>query len=231
MISAAIPGPIKADSVKPHSLLSETPAFALALGGLFLTVLSLGLSRRIHAAWVLTTLVTVHGILATALFGPRPHEFIAYLALFGVLLIARKSFYRRSSLLTKMLPRLWIVTSVLVLAIASFVALLVVSHQQGFAEASFLDLVFDPNLGVAGRPILVAGIFLALTVLYFSVASPARTRMQLADGEDFEKISQLLQNADFARPDNILAFTGDKSIFYGPDDRAAIAAYIVALGE
>ena len=122
-----------------------------------------------------------------------------------------------------MLPRLWIVASMLVLAIASFVALLIVSHKTGFADASFLDLVTDPDLGVAGRPILVAAVFLALIILYFGVASPARKRMQLADGEDFAKVSHLLHNSDFARPDNLLAFIGDKSIFYGPDERAAIS--------
>lgn len=223
LISAAVPGSIKTETATSHNLLSEAPAFALAIGGLFLTVLSLGLSRRIHAAWLLTMIVTLHGVFATSLFRPRPYEFIAYLALFGVLVIARKSFYRRSSLISKMLPRIWIVSSILVLAIASFVALLFVSHKSGFTDASFLDLVTDPNLGVAGRPILIAAILLALTVLYFAVASPARARVQLASSEDYSNVATLLQQSDFARPDNILAFTGDKSIFYGPDERAAIS--------
>ena len=223
LISAAVPGPIKPERIDTDSFLNEAPAFALAIGGLFLTVLSLGLTRRIRAAWLLTTLVTIHGILATAFFRPRLYELIAYLALFGVLMIARKSFYRRSSLMTKMLPRVWIVASILVLTLASFVALLIVSHKTGFADASFTDLVMDPDLGVAGRPILVAAVFLALTVLYFGVASPARMRMQLADSEDYARVSNLLQTSDFPRPDNILAFTGDKSIFYGPDGCAAIS--------
>ncbi|MEO1662920.1 MAG: phosphatidylglycerol lysyltransferase domain-containing protein [Pseudomonadota bacterium] len=126
-------------------------------------------------------------------------------------------------MLTKMLPRVWIIASVLVLAVASFVALLIVSHKTGFAEASFSDLVIDPDLGVAGRPVLIAAVFLALTILYFSVASPARARMQLANTEDYARISSLLEDSDFARPDNVLAFSGDKSMFYGPDGRAAIS--------
>ncbi|MEO0608644.1 MAG: phosphatidylglycerol lysyltransferase domain-containing protein, partial [Pseudomonadota bacterium] len=96
-------------------------------------------------------------------------------------------------------------------------------HRQQVGAASFMDLILDPDLGVAGRPILMAAVGFALTILYYGVASPVRQRAQLAGGDDFRNISQWLLASDQPRPDNILAYTGDKSIFYGPDGRAGLA--------
>ncbi|MEL7454291.1 MAG: phosphatidylglycerol lysyltransferase domain-containing protein, partial [Pseudomonadota bacterium] len=223
LISAAIPSGIVPPQKPLLRLLAEAPAITLSVGGLALMVLSLGLSRRMYTAWALTTIIAVHGVFATLFLRPRFFELVVYLALLAVLLIARKGFYRRSSLFTIIIPRLWILASLFILAVASFIALLWVSHQKGFVEANFVDLLIDPYLGVAGRPIAVAGIVLGLGVLYFGIASPIWTRPDVANPSDFQHIAQLLQESDQARPDNVLAYTGDKSIFYGPDRRAALA--------
>jgi len=146
-----------------------------------------------------------------------------YLILLAILIMARKSFFRRSSLLTVIIPRIWILASLCALAFASFFALLWVSHQKGFVEARFADLIFDPNLGIAGRPIAIAGVVLGLTLLYFGIASPARSKPKQADDADFGYVTSLLQGGDEVRPDNMLAYVGDKSIMYGPNRCAAIA--------
>ncbi|MEL6826898.1 MAG: phosphatidylglycerol lysyltransferase domain-containing protein [Pseudomonadota bacterium] len=223
LISSAFPhGNI--ESKKPIiRLLAEAPAVTLSIGGLIMMVLSLGLVRRLRAAWFLTLLATTHGIVATTLLRPRLFEFIVYAILLGLLLVTRKSFFRRSSLLTIIVPRLWIATMLLTLAIASFVALLWVSHQSGFVEASFFDLLIDPDLGAAGRPVVASMILLGVALFYFGVASPAWPRTRPADQEDFRLVSELLQRSDHPRPDNLLSYVGDKSIFYGPEKSAAMA--------
>ena len=223
LISAAIPnGHIEIH--KPiERLMSETPVLVLTIGGLALMFLSLGLARRLFVAWAITAFVALHGTIATLFFRPRATEFAMYLILLVILFMARKSFFRRSSLLTVIIPRIWVLATLCALAFASFFALLWVSHQNGFVEARFADLIFDPNLGVAGRPIAIAGIVLGLILLYFGIARPARSKPEQADDEDFGYVTSLLEGGDEARPDNMLAYVGDKSIFYGPERSAAIA--------
>ena len=223
LISAAIPND-HLERLKPiERLMAETPVIVLTIGGLALMFLSLGLTRRLFVAWAITVFVALYGTIATFFFRPRATELTMYIILLVILLIARKSFFRRSSLMTVIIPRIWVLSSLCVLAFASFFALLWVSHQQGFAEASFVDLIFDPNLGVAGRPIAIAGFILGLTILYFGIASPARSKPKQADDADFGYVTSLLQGGDQVRPDNILAYVGDKSIMYGPNRCAAIA--------
>lgn len=223
LISAAIPSEMVPEQKPALRMLSEAPAVTLSIGGLALMVLSLGLARRLKSAWALTTFVAAHGVVATTFLRPRLVELGVYLALLIVLLAARKSFFRRSSLFRIIVPRLWIVGTLFILAIASFAALLWVSHQSGFVEASFLDLLTDPELGMAGRPIAIAAIILGLAVFYFGIASPAWPRPDLAGDADFQTVADLLAQSDDARPDNLLAFVGDKSIHYGPDRSAAMA--------
>ncbi|MEL6829262.1 MAG: GNAT family N-acetyltransferase [Pseudomonadota bacterium] len=223
LISAVIPSPQIAPDKPLHRLLVETPGIALTIGGFAMMVLSLGLARRLQAAWALTMIFALHGVVATVVLRPRLVELGMYLSLLIVLLIARKSFFRRSSLLTIKIPQIWILASLCALALASFVALLWVSHQSGFVEARFVDLLIDPNLGIAGRPILVAGVCLGLIVFYFGVASPAHLKPLPANDQDFQHVTQLLHQGDDARPDNLLAYVGDKSIYFGPGRQAALA--------
>ncbi|MEO1304854.1 MAG: phosphatidylglycerol lysyltransferase domain-containing protein [Pseudomonadota bacterium] len=223
LVSAAIPSQIVTDKKQVFRVLAEAPSVALSIGGLALMVLSLGLARRLKTAWALTLLVAAHGIFATALLRPRLVELCVYVALFAVLLITRKSFFRRSSLFRMIVPRMWVLGTLFILAIASFAALLWVSHQSGFVEASFLDLLIDPELGTAARPIIIAGIALGFILFYFGIASPAWAKPDLAGLSDFQKLRQLLDQSDQARPDNLLAFVGDKSVHYGPDGEAVLA--------
>ena len=106
LVSAAIPSQIVTDKKQVFRVLAEAPSVALSIGGLALMVLSLGLARRLKAAWALTLLVAAHGIFATALLRPRLVELCVYIALFAVLLITRKSFFRRSSLFRMIVPRM-----------------------------------------------------------------------------------------------------------------------------
>ena len=43
-----------------------------------------------------------------------------------------------------------------------------------------------------------------------------RARAKLADSTDFQQLAELLDISDQSRPENKLAFVGDKRLFYGP---------------
>ena len=220
LISAAIP------DMRPEKLpifLNGLSALTLTFGGLALMALSLGLVRKLKTAWALTLIACAHGAAITLIFKPRISEAVMYIALVILLLAARKSFYRRSSLSSLKFTRLWFMAALLVVAVAGFLALLWVSHQRGFVEASFTDLILDPDLGQAGRPIAFALLTLGLGAFFIIFASPARTRPALPDDADVHRLTALFKTADTPRPDNALAYAGDKTLFYGPDRKAAIA--------
>lgn len=223
LISAAIPSGIN-DEVPPLArLITEAPVLGLTIGSLAFMTLSLGLLRRLRTAWALSMLTALHGVIATVLFRPRPLESAMYLLLIVMLLAARKSFYRRSSLYRLRVSRIWFLFTLLAIAIAGFIALLWISHQNGFIEARFIDLVLDPVLGTAGRPIALALVLLGLVALYMVVARPYRPRPTVPSDADFERLSKIAETSDHPRPDNLLAFVGDKSLFYSPDRRSALA--------
>ncbi len=223
LVSAASPGNDLGRGTPLAYLVSEAPAVTLAFGGLVLMVLSVGLLRRIKAAWALAILVAAHGLAATIVFKSRLPEELMYAALLAALLFARKSFYRRSALNKIQLSWTWFLSAFLAVALAAFVALLWVSHQAGFVEASFFDLIIHPALGATGRPLVLVLVLLAVGAFFKFFATPDRHIPPAPADADLEKLANLLRESDAPRPDNLLAFAGDKSISFGPDQQAAIA--------
>ncbi len=223
LISAAIPSGTQGEATPLARLIAEAPGLGLTVGSLALMTLSLGLLRRLRMAWVLSMLAASHGVLATLLFRARPLETAMYILLIALLVVARKGFYRRSSLYRLALSRTWFLGTLLAIAIAGFFSLLWISHQKGFIEARFIDLVIDPVLGTAGRPIALALMLLGLAALYMAVARPYRPRPTVPSDADFDRLTRLVETGDHPRPDNVLAYVGDKSLFYSPDGRAALA--------
>lgn len=220
LVSASIP------DLRPaffHTFLTGREGIPLALGGLALMVLSLGLVRKLKPAWALTVIACAHGFVATLILKPRPVEALMYGAILGLALISRRSFYRHSSLASLRFTWGWFFAACLVIALAGFSALLWASHQQGFVEASFLELVTDPELGQAGRPIAFALLVFAFGALFVAIASPARGRPALPASGDYQHLLHLLEMSDLPHPDNILAFSGDKTLLFGPERKAAIA--------
>ncbi|MEM9670362.1 MAG: phosphatidylglycerol lysyltransferase domain-containing protein [Pseudomonadota bacterium] len=223
LVSAAIPTKAVNEGKLLHNIIAEAPVIALTLGGLCLMALSLGLLRRLKMAWILALFASLHGAGATLLLRPRLFELGVYLGLIGLLIAARHAFFRRSSLQSINFTRTWFLAAFLSVVVAGFFSLLWISHQKGFVEASFVDLVMDPALGVAGRPVAMALIILSLGAFYLAVASPSRAQPILPTDTDFERLKTIFTTSDAPRPDNLLALAGDKSLFYGPDDRTAIA--------
>lgn len=223
LISAAIPSGTQGEASPLAHVIAEAPGLGLAVGSLALMTLSLGLLRRLRMAWALSLLAAFHGLLATVLFRPRPIEAAMWVLLIALLMAARRSFYRRSSLHRLALSRVWFLGTGLAIAIAGFFSLLWISHQKGFIEARFIDLVIDPALGAAGRPIALALALLGLVALHMAAAQPYRPRPTVPSDADFDRLTRIVETGDHPRPDNVLAYVGDKSLFYSPDGGAALA--------
>lgn len=223
LISAGIPSERGGEAPSLAGLIAEAPVFGLTVGSLAMMTLSLGLLRRIRMAWVLSLAVALHGVVATAAFRLRPLDLAMYVLLIALLLATRRSFYRRSNLYRLAFNRTWFLASLLSVAIAGFFSLLWISHQKGFIEARFIDLVIDPVLGAAGRPIALALVLLGLVALFMGASAPFRPQPMAPGDADFDRLNRIVEASDRPRPDNVLAFVGDKYLFYGPDGQAAIA--------
>ncbi len=223
LVSAALPGSQLAAVSRAYRPTAELPGYLLAMGGLALMTLSTGLLRRVRAAWVLTLLVVLHGLILSTVFKPRPIEAAMYLGLAVLLVSVRHAFFRKSALSRISFSWTWTLATTLALLAAAFAALLWISHRSGFVEASFHDLVLDADLGIAGRPVaLVLVTFFAGAVVWLA-SSPARQRAAPPGDQDLRQVAACLAAADGARPEAVLALAGDKRVFIAPGGEAAIA--------
>lgn len=203
--------------------LPELPSYLVVFGGLALMTVSLGLVRRLRPAWLLALLASLHGAAASVIHHTRPFDAVLFLLLAILLISTRKAFFRRSAIRALVPPLSWTLATLLAIAVMAFVALLWASHEAGFAEASFHQLILDRELGAAGRPVVFALLLLALGLLFVSVARPQRQRALPPGDQAFQTLQGLFHTSDAARPDNVLAFARDKKLHFGPGETAALA--------
>lgn len=223
LITAVMPFSEQRAGMSPFKQLPELPSYLGVFGGLALMTVSLGLIRRLRPAWILALLASIHGAVASVVHHSRYVESALFVFLVLLLFVTRKAFYRRSAIRTLLPPLIWILATLLAIALMAFVALLWASHESGFADASFHQLIIDKELGTAGRPVVFALLLLSLGLLFVSVARPQRQRALPPGDQAFRTLQSLFFISDAARPDNVLAFSRDKNLHFGPGETAAIA--------
>ena len=223
LITAVMPASETSSGLGLLKRFPDLPSYLGVFGGLALMTVSLGLVRRLRPAWVLALAAGIHGAGASALHHGRIVEPILFGLLVILLVVTRKAFYRRSAIRTLVPPLIWILTTLLAIAVMAFAALLWASHEVGFAEASFHQLIFDKQLGTAGRPVVFALLLLALGLLFVSVAKPQSLRPLPPGDQAHRTLQTAFFQSDAARPDNVLAFSRDKRLHFGPGETAALA--------
>lgn len=197
----------------------ELPNFAGVIGGLALMMLSVGLMRRVRAAYFVTLAFAAHGLLLAAWLKPRLVEAILFAGLILVLAASRSAFFRRSAIGSLRLPRIWFVLAALGIALAAVAAALWAGHRSGFIAAPWWDLLLHPQLGAAGRPVALAAGLLALLAFASLVAAPSAPPAPAPMDDDFARAEEILTRADRPRPESMLAFSGDKSFLFTPSGR------------
>lgn len=193
---------------------SELPELSASVAGVGLMALATGLSRRIDAAWAVTTAL----LAAVCAYAYLRHGHVAAASAAGVagvlLFLARRTFYRHSPL-ADLVPDPRVAMAIAAaFALALMAALLWAGDRPQFASAPWWSLITDPHLGRPGRAILVGGFTVVVIASYRFVLSRRRGRPAPPASEDIARAEAMIAGAQEALPDAELAFTGDKSFLF-----------------
>jgi lysylphosphatidylglycerol synthetase-like protein (DUF2156 family) len=212
---------------------SELPELTASVVGVALMGLATGLSRRIDAAWAVTTTL----LAAVAVYAFFRHGHIAAAAGAGaaalLLALTRRAFYRHSRLAELAPDRRVALAIAGAFGLALMGALLWAGERPSFAAAPWWALITDPHLGRPGRALLIAGAAIIAVLAQHYLLTRRRGAPAPPADADFARADSLIAAAQDALPDAQLAFTGDKSFIFtdGAFVMAARAgASLIAMG-
>ena len=193
---------------------AELPELTASIAGVALMGLATGLTRRIDAAWAVTTAL----LCAVSLYAFFRHGHIAAGAAAGVaailLALTRRAFYRHSRLVDLTPDRRVALAIAAAFGIAFVGALLWLGQRPAWAEAPWWALLTDPHLGRPGRALAIAAAGAVIVLAQRYVLTRPRGAPTLAAGADYARAETFIASAEDALPDAQLAFTGDKSFIF-----------------
>lgn len=194
--------------------IDELPELTASIAGVALMGLATGLSRRVDAAWAVTTAL----LAAVCFYALFRHGHLAAAGAAGVtallLALSRRAFYRHSRLADLVPDRRVALGIAAAFGIAFMGALLWAGARPAWAEAPWWALLTDPHLGRPGRALAFG--FAACVIVFAQryLLTRHRGAPTLAASADFARADALIAAADDALPDAELAFTRDKSFLF-----------------
>lgn len=218
-VTPAIPGlgPLEA-------MADEWPAFTESIAGVALMSLAVGLHRRLDTAWAgATALLVFLGVYA---FWRHEHVAAGLICLAGAVLLAatRRAFYRHASLAAVLPSRPLYLAIAAAITCAAMGAILWAAEREGFAQAPWWTLFTDAHIGRAGRVVAAATLGFAALALWSALLTPVRRNPPAPGPEEITRVEALLAGADSPRPEQQLAFLGDKSFVFADDGGAVVMA-------
>ncbi len=207
LVSGATPAlPERLHLLRHFLPLVEISHFTASMVGSALLLVAYGLFRRLDSAWWMAMAATLVGAATSLGKGLDYEEALFELAFALLLLVTRKSFYRRGSLLAESFTPGWIVAVVALLAASVWLGLFAHRHLEYDDELWFrFALHADAPRFLRATAGAVA---LALLFAVARLAGRARGHLPLASEADLDEIAPLVA----AAPETTahLAFTGDK---------------------
>jgi phosphatidylglycerol lysyltransferase len=210
----------------------ETSHLAGSLIGTVLLVLSRGLARRYDSAWAITSSLLVVGIAASLLKGFDWEEATLLAFVLIVLIISRRQFYRRGSLLHSPLSWSWLAAMLMAAVAAVWLGLFAYKHVE-YSNDLWWQLAYRAEASRFLRASLVSMVMLLLvgTINLYRGARPKRIPPTVEDLREAEHVINRQPTVDAW-----LAMVGDKSLLFN-DDRSAFVMYAtygrswIALGD
>ena len=190
--------------------------------GVALLLIARGLYRRVQAAWLLAVLCLATGAVASLAKGLDFEEAI-YLALVLLLLLpCRSEFYRRSSLFDERLRPSWLIAVGVVMAAMVwilFFAYRQIDYDQDLWSTFALQAEASRSIRGVTLALVVAAVLAAAQLL-----RPPPVEPHPATPEELDRARPII--AAHGSPNAMLAFTGDKALFF---DRTAEAFLMYAV--
>ena len=200
----------------------ELSHFAGSVLGAALLLLSQGLARRLDAAYALTVLAMVAGIVASLLKGGDYEEAIVLAAILLVLWRARPAFDRRAALFDTRLSPGWIMTVVAAVGASLWLGLFAFKHVE-YSQ----DLWWQFELHGEASRMLRATVGAGVTVLLFGVArllAYAPHDAPTPSEADLSAAAAIISTQPATSPN--LVFLRDKAILFD-EQKTAFVMYAV----
>jgi len=218
----------------PEAIIELSHLFASAVGTLLLIV-SLGLWRRLHNAWIFSLLLFPAGAAFTVLKGGDAASVIVMLILALCLFSARPAFYRRGKILH--LP----LTSTRLAVLVSTVALATWSGFYAYKNQAYSQELWW-NFGLqddASRFLRATAIVCAILLVYlvWRLFQPSRAPSAPENSPDImRQVRQILERSDNSVSESNLALMGDKRFLFSDSGQSFIMYGVkgrnwIALGE
>ena len=193
----------------------EASHFLSSLVGALLIVLALGLQRRIHAAWWLTVILTIAGIVFSLTKGIDWEESLALFFLLVCLLPFRPLYHRHSGIWShRFTGEWWALLSGLVL-VATWLGFFTARHVE-YTHQLWWQFSFDDDVPRFLRALVGSGtVFLVVALTQW--LRPVKPRHDLTD-PDMEEVAATVNRSSLCC--SALAFLGDKHFEWSADRRS-----------
>nr|WP_308426272.1 bifunctional lysylphosphatidylglycerol flippase/synthetase MprF [Pseudomonas matsuisoli] len=203
------------DFVVPTSLISLSHLGASLIGVVCL-LLALGLRRRLSAAWGLTLCLLVLGAALSLLKGLDWEEASLMMVTAALLVVFRRSFYRRSRLVEVPFSPLYVVASLCVIG-ASIWLLFFVYKDVPYDSRLWWQFALDADAPRGLRAALGSTVLLlALSLGWLMRAAPPLIKRP--DDEDLRRAFAIVRAS--SQPDGGLVMTGDKALLFHESEEA-----------
>jgi phosphatidylglycerol lysyltransferase len=196
----------------------ELSKFLGSLAGIAVLLLAQGIRRRLHIAWLLTTILLGAGIVLSMVKGLDYEEALIITVLLIPLVAARKYFDRSSKLLYPDLSFSWVISTAIVLVSAAWLGYFSHRHSE-FANLSILQFALSGE----APWFLKASVSLSILTLILSLWKLFRVRSNFAfipSADDIVKVRNIVRSS--VQASTFLALMGDKSFFFSPSGKSMI---------
>ena len=178
--------------------------------GVALLVLARGLYYRLDAAWHLMVWLLGAGIAVSLLKGLDYEEATLLLAVLLPLVVTRREFYRRASLLAEPLAPRWLAAVAMAIGASIWIGLL--AHSEiPYQQELWWQFAFDASAPRMMRASLVAVLGLGIVAAY-RLLLPPRPRAEPPTPSDLQQAEAIVRTADSTAAN--LALLGDKSLLF-----------------
>jgi phosphatidylglycerol lysyltransferase len=186
--------------------------------GVGLLILARGLYFRLGTAWFLTVWLLGAGIAASLLKGLDWEEALALALVLVPLLLTRREFYRRASLVTEPLSPRWLV-AVGVAIIASIAVGMIAYQEVPYQNELWWQFAFDATAPRMMRASLVAVLGLGI-VATLRLMQPSRRPAPLPTPAELAEATAIVHKSNSITAN--LALLGDKSLLFSESRRGFV---------
>ena len=187
-----------------------------SVAGFFLVVLSNGLFKRLNAAWTVSVITLLAGVIVSLMKGLDWEEALVLVSVLALTLASRSAFYRKSSLFHDR-PSTLAVAAIGLACLASLWVVILAYQQVDYSNSLWWEVAYAADAPRSLRSSLVV-LLLAGGLALHLLLSP-RYRRQVPDAIS-EPVRRILATAQGTSAN--LALTGDKSFLVANEGDAFI---------